>query len=163
MKSHSFVRAKGTGTVQVAMTELRTEIEIAASAGDVWRILTDLSGYPEWNPFIKRAEGEPREGERLKVFIQPPGGTRMAFKPVVTRLIPEREFRWLGHLLVPGLFDGEHIFELQPLENGGVRFIQSERFRGVLVPLLKKTLLKSEQGFREMNEALKRRAEKGDP
>jgi hypothetical protein len=143
------------------MVELHTEIEIAAPVETVWHILTDLDRYHEWNPFIQRAEGEVSEGIRLNVFIQAPGGAGMAFRPTVTRVIPEREFRWLGHLFVSGLFDGEHIFELQPLDSSRTRFFQRERFRGILVPLLKGMLVKSEHGFRQMNEALKRQAEEG--
>ena len=56
------------------MKELRTAIEINASADTVWAILTDLSQFAAWNPFMPEAEGEVREGARLKVRIAPPGG-----------------------------------------------------------------------------------------
>ncbi len=92
------------------MKELRTEIEINASADTVWAILTDLSQFAAWNPFMPEAEGEIREGARLKVRIAPPGGKAMTFKPTVTpRVEPGRAFRWLGRLLLPGLFDGHAI------------------------------------------------------
>ncbi len=142
------------------MKELRTAIEINASADTVWAILTDLSQFAAWNPFMPEAEGEIREGARLRVRIAPPGGKAMTFKPTVTRVEPGREFRWLGHLLLPGLFDGEHIYEIAPLAEGGVRFVQREEFRGVLVPLLWKSLeTNTRQGFEAMNAALKKRAE----
>jgi uncharacterized protein YndB with AHSA1/START domain len=54
------------------MRELTAEIEIAASPDRVWEVLTDLDAYPAWNPFIRRASGELREGARLEVVIQPP-------------------------------------------------------------------------------------------
>ena len=142
------------------MKERRTAIEINAPADTVWAILTDLSQFAAWNPFIPEAEGEIREGARLKVRIAPPGGKAMTFKPTVTRVEPGRAFRWLGHLLLPGLFDGEHIYEIAPLAEGGVRFVQREEFRGVLVPLLWKSLeTNTRQGFEAMNAALKKRAE----
>ena len=62
---------------------------------------------------------------------------------------------------MPGLMDGEHSFIIQPLEGDRVRFVQSESFTGVLVPLMsgmgvfKNALI----GFDEMNQALKRQAE----
>ena len=142
------------------MKELRTEIEINAPADTVWASLTDLSQFAAWNPFMPQAEGEIREGARLKVRIAPPGGKAMTFKPTVTRVEPGRAFRWLGHLLLPGLFDGEHIYEIVPLAEGGVRFVQREVFRGVLVSLLWKSLeTNTRQGFEAMNAALKKRAE----
>ena len=49
------------------MKELYSEIEIAASAERVWRLLTDFASYPRWNPFIRSIGGRPIPGERLEV------------------------------------------------------------------------------------------------
>ncbi len=142
------------------MKEVHTEIEIDAPAGRVWRVLTDFAAYPEWNPFVRRGEGEVRVGARLHVTIQPPGGKGMSFRPTVLVVDPDRELRWLGHLWIPGLFDGEHSFVIEPLGEGRVRFIQRERFGGLLVPLLSKMLdVETRRGFEEMNRALKMRSE----
>ena len=142
------------------MRVLSTEIEIDATPESIWRILADFDRFPEWNPFIREIEGEMKEGSRLRVRMEPPGGRGMTFRPVVRRIEINREFRWLGHLIVPGLFDGEHIFEILPAGAGKVRFVQHESVRGLLVPLLWKSLEEStKQGFREMNDALKARAE----
>ena len=142
------------------MKELHTEIEIEASAERVWGLLTYFSSYPQWNPFIRSISGQPAPGERLEVRIEPPGGRGMTFKPKVLNAEPNRELRWLGHLLVPGLFDGEHSFTIQPLGENRVRFAQREAFRGLLVPLFARSLDNTTQrGFEEMNRALKERAE----
>ena len=142
------------------MKELYSEIEIDASAERVWGVLTDFASYPEWNPFIRSISGEPTTGERLEVRIEPPGGRGMIFRPTVLKAEDNRELRWLGHLLVPGLFDGEHSLALQPLDEKRVRFIQREAFKGLLVPLLSRSLDNNTlRGFEEMNRALKERAE----
>ncbi len=143
------------------MREIATEVEIAAPPTKVWEILTNLDRFSEWNPFISDAEGVVKEGADLKVRISPPGGKPMTFKPRVTRVVPEREFRWLGRFLIPGLFDGEHIFEVKPLSENRSSLVQREKFRGLLVPLLWGSLDKTtRQGFNEMNAALKMKAEK---
>ena len=67
--------------------------------------------------------------------------------------------RWIGRFLLPGLLDGEHSFELQALTGDRTRFIQSERFSGVLVGLLGRTLDKTEEGFAARNTALKSKVE----
>lgn len=86
----------------------------------------------------------------------------MTFRPTVTRVVPAREFHWLGHLFFPGLFDGRHIFELTPLDDHRVRLVQREEFRGILVPLLWGNLEEpTRQGFHNMNDALRVRAETG--
>jgi hypothetical protein len=142
------------------MKVLRTEIEIDAPAEMVWRVLTDFAAYPEWNPFVRRAEGEVKVGARLRISIAPPGGRAMSFRPTVLVADPDRELRWLGRLGVPGLFDGEHSFVIEPVGEGRVRFIQQERFGGLLVPLLSEKLDgATRRGFEEMNRALKLRCE----
>ena len=143
------------------MRELRREIEIDAPPERVWAVVSDLAAYPEWNPFIRRIGGELREGARLEVRIEPPDARAMTFKPTFRAVEPNRELRWLGRLLFPGLFDGEHSLRIEPLEGGRSRFVQSERFSGVLVDLVKGTLAKTEVGFEQMNAALKARIEHG--
>jgi len=144
------------------MKEIVTEIDIDASADRVWEILADLDRFTEWNPFIRRAGGDVKEGTTLTVTIVPPGTKPMTFKPTVTRAVPGREFRWLGRVFLPGLFDGEHRFEIHPLTEKSVRFVQRERFSGILVPLFWKSLdTNTRQGFNDMNAALKKRAEAG--
>ena len=83
----------------------------------------------------------------------------MKFKPVVLKSEKALEFRWLGSLFVRGLFDGEHYFILKPLDKNRTQFIQGEKFSGVLVGLLGKTLKQVPASFANMNEALKRRVE----
>ena len=51
------------------MRELRTEMEIDASADAIWAVLTDPSRYAEWNPLVVEAAGEVREGEKLEVRL----------------------------------------------------------------------------------------------
>ena len=142
------------------MKEIRTEIEIQASAERVWGLLTDFASFPQWNPFIRRAIGEARLGARLEIRIQPSGARGMTFKPTILKLEPKRELRWLGRLLMPGLFDGEHIFSIESLGTERVCFTQREVFKGLFVPLLTRDLdTNTLRGFKEMNLALKARAE----
>ena len=143
------------------MLLLRTEIDINASGERVWRVLTDFGAYGEWNPFITSISGEVRRGARLKVRVQPSGGRGMTFRPTVLAADRNRELRWVGRLLFPGIFDGEHAFLITPLENGRVRLRQQETFRGLLVPLLRRLLDgQTRAGFEAMNRALKERAER---
>ena len=142
--------------------QLRAEVDIHATPERVWQVLTDLAAYPRWNPFITRAEGEVRQGGRLTLRMQPAGGRAMTFRPTVLEATESRRLRWLGHLLVAGLFDGEHSFTIRPLGDGQVRLVQQEDFRGLLVPLLARSLdRRTLPGFEQMNQALKRRAEHG--
>ena len=141
------------------MNEIHTEIDISTPVEKVWEILTDFKNYPQWNPFIKNAQGNIREGEFLKVQIQPPGRNAMMFQPKVLKAGANQELRWKGKLLMPGLFDGEHSFLLKEISPQKTKFIHSEKFTGILVPLFKNVLKDSKRGFELMNEALKKRCE----
>ena len=82
------------------------------------------------------------------------------FRPKVLKAEPKRELRWLGRLLIPGLFDGDHIFTIEHIGSERVRFVQREIFSGLLVSFLAHGLdMKIRLGFEPMNEALKLRAE----
>jgi hypothetical protein len=139
---------------------IETSIDIEAAPATVWGVLTDSEHLAEWSPFLRSLEGDLRPGARLRVVLQPPGGRAMTFHPEVVVADAERELRWKGRLGLPGLFDGEHWFRLEPLDGGKrTRFEHGERFRGVLVPLMGKMVDRAEQGFVEMNQALRDRAE----
>ena len=138
-------------------------IEIDASPEEVWAIVSDGCSFPAWNPFIHKLEGELRTGAKLTVKVQPPGRRSATFRPTVLTAEPVRELRWIGRVLIPGIFDGEHSLVLEPTATGGTRFTQAERFSGVLVRLLSGTIDSTELGFKQMNEALKARAEGVQP
>jgi len=140
--------------------EIATEIAIRAPADRVWGILTDFAVYPSWNPFVREVHGTPGPGERLRIVLARKGSSTMRFAPRVLVARAPEELRWLGRLWLPGLFDGEHQFTIVPDGTGGVRFVQRETFRGILVPLLWRSLDRETRAmFGRMNEALKARAE----
>ncbi len=116
------------------MKNIQTEILILADNAKVWDVLMNFDSYPKWNPFITSISGEPKLGSRLTVSIKPPGGNGMTFKPNILTLEANKEFRWKGKLGINGIFDGEHYFILEVLENDKTKFIQGEKFSGLLVP-----------------------------
>ena len=98
--------------------EIRTEIDIEAPPDEVWAQLADLDAYAGWNPFITRAEGAARPGRRLSLRMQPAGGRAVTIRPHGHRRVPGSALEWLGHLGVPGIFDGRHRFELTATPDG---------------------------------------------
>ena len=143
------------------MAELHAQIEIMAPAERVWEILSDLDGYADWNPLIRRAAGELKDGARLELVVEPPGIGPRIYHPTVVGLKPEREIRWVSRSGPPGILERERAFKIEPLGPDQSRFVQWELVTGLLA------LLRSvrsdealEQGFRQMNEALKERAER---
>jgi hypothetical protein len=144
--------------------ELESEVKVQASPERVWEVLTDFAAYPDWNPFIVQAGGRAAPGSRLELRMRLPGRRPTTFRPRVLEAEPARRLRWLGHLLVPGLFDGEHRFTIEPAGPGRARVTQRETFRGLLAPLLLAFIAgPTLEGFRQMNRALQARAEEPTP
>ncbi|MGY1669324.1 SRPBCC family protein [Geodermatophilus sp. SYSU D00710] len=139
---------------------LSADVDIEATPQQVWDVLTDLAGYPAWNPFIVRAEGAVAPGERLTLRMQPAGGRAVTLRPRLVEVDVARRLRWRGRLGVPGLMDAEHTFTLEP-RGSGTRLVQQEDFSGVLVPFLAASLHRGTlPAFLAMNEALRTRAER---
>ncbi|MEF8851082.1 MAG: SRPBCC domain-containing protein [Haloarculaceae archaeon] len=140
------------------MKEIFTTVDIEAPAEVVWDVLVDFERYPVWNPRT-RITGTAAAGERLVVAPGPEADGMPTFRPRVLRA-DGTELRWLGHLYVRGLFDGEHVFTVEDLGNGRSRLVQTESFGGILArPLLWLYGDDTRAGFEAVNEALKDRAE----
>ena len=145
------------------MHQIVTQIDIAASPERVWSILMDFPAYPQWNPFIRSLSGVAKPGKKLRATIQLEERRAMTFRSRVLKAANQQELRWLGHLGFPGLFDGEHYFQLTELSNGYTRFTQGERFSGILVGMFVSSMeAATKAGFNAMNQALKNRAEAND-
>lgn len=142
------------------MPAIKTFIDIGASPERVWRVLTDFSAYPKWNPIFREIVGAAREKTTLKVRMHLPRGGVRKFKATVMRAIPAAELRWRMKLLIQGIFDGEHTFIIVPHGLKGVRLIQREHFSGLLAPLILPFIeSKTTAAFEAMNKALKKAAE----
>jgi hypothetical protein len=141
--------------------QLQAEVEVQASPERIWEILTDFAAYHQWNPFIVQAAGHAVPGSRLELHMRLPGRRTTVFRPAVLDAEPGRRLRWLGRVLVPGLFDGEHSFTIEPAGPDRVRVRQHEEFRGLLAPLVLAMIAgPTKEGFRQMNMALKDRVER---
>ena len=140
------------------MRTIRTTADIDATPDIAWQVLTDFDSYAQWNPFIPAAAGEATVGSRLTVELAPPGGRRMTIRPTITAAEPKRLLEWLGRLGLRGVFDGCHRFELEPLPNNRTQLTQSENFRGLLVPLLWRSIHgPTTAGFEQLNDAFAER------
>jgi hypothetical protein len=140
--------------------EIHTEINIRTSAKKVWELLTDFQNFKLWNPFIREIEGTPSLGTKIKIHLHTSTGKSRTYQPKITKLEPSKELRWFGKSIIPGFFNGERIFVLEPFEDDHTRFIHKEIFTGILVNLVGNRLDKDMyNSFVSMNEALKKRAE----
>lgn len=142
------------------MKEIRTEIEIKASPQRAWQVLTDFDNFPQWNPFIRQIKGEAKVGIKLYIHLQTSRGKSRIYRPTVTKVEPNHELRWLGKSFIPGMFNGERIFTIQPLEVNYIRFVHREIFTGLGASLAGDRLDEDlYQSFDKMNNAFKKKVE----
>jgi hypothetical protein len=139
------------------MRTIEHTVDIQAPVATVWQLLTDTDRYADWNPFMPRLSGRFAAGERLTLTVRP-GKRTMTFRPTVLAVEDGTLIRWRGRLWMPGLFDGEHELRVDPIPDGGTRFVQRETFSGLLVPLMPRVLEDTATGFAAMNTALRNRA-----
>ena len=141
--------------------EISTQIDIDAPAARVWEVLTDFGQTPAWNPSITEISGVLAQGARLSIRGAAPGKAPTRFTALVLATESNRELRWRRFLILPGLFDREQYFVLEPLGKNRTRLVQGEKFSGLLAGLFRGAMNAAEQGANAMNAALKQQAEEG--
>ncbi len=137
------------------MLEITAAADIDAPPEAVWEVLTDLQNFHNWNPFIRKAFGSTELGGTVHVRVKPSLPIRLGFHAKVTELVEGKHLRWYGRVLAGWLARGDHTFDVEPLADNKARFVQRERFGGILPRLAKRLLAREAQrGFEAMNRAL---------
>ncbi|MFT4601550.1 MAG: hypothetical protein ACI857_001731 [Arenicella sp.] len=138
------------------MKAIETSIILKANTAKVWQELMNFDSYPEWNPFITKLSGEAIESKQIEAHIKLGSKKVQKFKPEVLTVSINKEFRWKGKLFFKGLFDGEHYFILEELEDNTCKFVHGERFSGLFSKLILSMIIDdTKAGFEKMNQALK--------
>jgi hypothetical protein len=143
-------------SMKMSVTEIQTEIDIGAPASVVWRVLTDFSGFREWNPMVTSADGSAAEGSFATLHYRSHIGVPLRFRVRITHAEADRELRWVGSRL--GI-SGEHYFQLIP-DGEDTHFVHGEVFRGVLAKRMGFLFRDQVPVFDSFNQALKNVSER---
>jgi hypothetical protein len=142
------------------LKEIKTELEIMASSERVWQVLTDFPNYSKWNPVMVQVKGEAKVRTKLGIHLRTRGGKNRIYKPTITKVQPNRELRWFGKSLFPGMLNGERIFTIHSLGINNVRFFHIQIFTGLGVYVAGSRLDRDiRDTLNEMNVALKKQVE----
>lgn len=141
----------------IVMRTINTAIDIDAPQSAVWDVLVDLSSYIEWNPHITAAEGELQKGKPLDIRVNRKGTKARDLTVTITHIEPERRLEWVGTIGAKWLFEGRHVFELEPISSERTRFHNREEVSGLVRSLIMTD--NPERDYKAMNEALKTRIE----
>ena len=130
---------------------------IAAPQETIWAILTNASGYPEWDPGAERIDGRIALGEKITAYTKLSPGR--AFSVTVTAFEPGRTMIWASGMPL-GLFKGERTFTLAPQSQGSTTFTLREEFSGPLLALIGRSIPNMTSTFEQFAAGLKSRAER---
>ena len=136
----------------------RVVLDIDAPAARIWSLLTDADNFPRWNSTVARVEGQIREGERLRLHVP---GTARTFSPRVSDVVPDTQMTWTGGFFP--VFKGVRTFELQPCDDGSTQFAMEERFSGLMLPFVRRSMPDFGPVFERYANDLKREAERTPP
>lgn len=138
------------------MKSFNTSILIAATPEDIWSILTDVANWPTWNTTIDKVEGTAALGKKITVYTTVSPGR--AFPLKVSTLTPPQRMVWTGGMPL-GLFTGERTYTLTEQPDGMVKFEMTEEFRGLMSPLITRSIPDLKPSFDEFAQCLKSAAE----
>ncbi|MGA8115257.1 MAG: SRPBCC domain-containing protein [Actinocatenispora sp.] len=131
------------------------ERTIDASPEEVWALLTDPAGYPDWNPSVVSLDGRIAEGEKIRL-VSTVSPTR-PFSLTVTALASPARMVWADGMPL-GLFRGVRTFLLRR-DGATTRFSMREEFTGPLAPLIFRSIPDLTGSFQQFADGLKRAAE----
>ena len=111
-------------------------VDISASPGAVWALLSDISAWPTWNPEVLEAhlEGGLEPGSRF-VWSAGPG----TITSVLRSVVHARELGWTGSTM--GVH-AVHVWRIEPTPRGS-RVTTEESWSGWTVRFLRKRMEKT--------------------
>lgn len=142
------------------MFSVEAETLIDAPPEAVFSVLVDLERYDEWCSVVRYVGGEVGLGEEIEIEFET-GEATLEFAPTVNRLEENRAFGWIDGAPIRWLFEGEHVFRLEPAPGGKTRLTNREAYRGLIGSLARwiPAVKGAEARFQTMNEELKAHVE----
>jgi len=133
----------------------RVSREINAPIDVVWALLTDATTYGEWNPAVISIEGVIEAGRTVSLVsvVNP----KRSFNLKVTEMDAPNRMVWSDGMPL-GLFRGVRTYELVPT-GVSTTFSMTERYTGLLAPLITKTIPDMTDSFEQFADGLKAAAE----
>jgi hypothetical protein len=151
MSDHRATAEKRAGAFRMDCA-VRTIIH--ASPERIWALLTDAAGMARWSSTVTGIDGRIAEGERIALRV--PYAKRV-FKLRVSQVTAARSMTWSDG--VAPMFKGVRTFTLTPRADGSTEFAMSERFSGLMLPMIKGSLPDFGPVFETYAADLKRAAE----
>ncbi len=112
-----------------AVFRIEHRLGVPAPAEAIWRVISELDRWSEWNPLYTHAEGRLRIGGRLTLTEAIPGQATTVITPTVIDWAPEMQILWrLSQSW--GFLKRLRYFEIEALSEEGCIFANGEDWYG---------------------------------
>ncbi len=139
-----------------------SQSDIDAPASLIWDVLMDLESYPLWNPYTIAMKSTLQVGDPMEMTVKMNDLITVDPQIEYIRVLDHERHKacWGIDTDTPELNSGERCQWLEPLPNGGTRYITEDLIEGTLNPLVLLIFGDDVQvGFDGVAAALKVRAE----
>lgn len=136
------------------MKVIEVKRQIAAQPEAVWAVLTDPARLVAGGLGVTRLEGRIAAGQRIRLESTTAPGR--CFTLTVTSAEPPHRMVWTSG--APLIFNGTRTFTLTPTA-GGTEFHMAEVYRGLMLPLIWRSMPDLQPGFDRFGDGVKRLAE----
>ena len=133
---------------------VRSEIIIESTPENVWKVLTEMNKYPEWNPTMQIVSGTLKEGNKVTYKFTQDTDNSYDIPVMVKQIEPNKLLNQTGGY--PFILAYNHKYILEP-EGNSTKVIIHEGYRGVGVNFWNPKPV--EQAYIRLNKALKARVE----
>jgi hypothetical protein len=137
--------------------EARTGVHAPGSV--IWNLVSDINGWPAWNPIYPKARGEVQFGAKLELEVVLPGEQPRAIQPTILDWTPGEQIIWTLSLM-GGLLRSTRYIEIEVLGETNCIFSNGEIFEGPLMRFMPRKLRRAiKTGFNQFCEVVRERAE----
>jgi hypothetical protein len=144
--------------VAKAVFRIEHRLGIAAPPEMIWKVISDLEHWAEWNPLYVRAEGTLRIGDQLTLTEAIPGREHKIITPSVVDWVPDAQILWRMSETF-GFLKRLRYFEIEKLSDEGCIFANGEDWFGrparYIAPSHRRAM---REGFAALGEAVSERA-----
>ena len=156
MQATGTADGKATSSKTTFSTECSVAINIKAGPDKIWAIITNAANFPKWNSTVISLDGRIALNE--KIVLKSTANPNRTFNLRVSELTPPSKMVWEDGFAP--VFKGVRIYTLTLKSDGTTDFYMSEKFGGLMFPMIGGSLPDFRPNFEEFAACLKREAEK---
>jgi hypothetical protein len=135
-------------------------LAVAAPADTVWRVVTDLARYPEWNPFVVACRSTLEPGTPIAMRVRVLPFAAQPQRETIFEHEPGRRLRYGIAATALGALASSRAHDVEATGPETSRYVSTFALDGWLAPVVERLLGgRLARGFTAMSAALKARAE----